>query len=181
MRIQRAAIAPEERQQAADGLLHAGLSLLASRTPGIIGGYAPRYGEIDVMPLLLELARRGWNIALPRIADTSITMQFHRWNPGEPLPAQHYGIPAPAPQAAQCQPDLLLVPLLAFDLRGHRLGYGKGFYDTYLDARSERPITLGCAYDFQQQERLPEDPHDVALDALLLPGRALKISGRLSA
>ena len=134
--------------------------------PGaVVGGYHALAGEADPALLLTELVARGCHIAFPRIAARDMPLEFHRVPDGEMLQPGTYGIHEPMAHWPSAMPHLLLVPLLAFDASGHRLGYGGGYYDRTLEAFGIRAI--GIAYAGQEVESLPHEPHDMTLDAVL--------------
>jgi 5-formyltetrahydrofolate cyclo-ligase len=115
--------------------------------------------------LLAALVARGCHIAFPRVAGRDLALQFHRVPDGEMLRAAAYGIQEPAPHFPAAVPDLLLMPLLAFDTAGHRLGYGGGFYDRTLAALNIPAI--GIAFAGQEVSSIPAEPHDRRLDGIL--------------
>jgi len=132
--------------------------------PGqIVSGFWPIGDEIDIRPLLLALAGRGHVLALPATPRRGDPLTFHRWRPGERLIPERFG--TFRPEADPVVPDLLLVPLLAFDRAGWRLGYGGGFYDRTLAGLPGRR-TIGCAFAAQQIEQVPVEAHDRRLDAV---------------
>jgi len=134
--------------------------------PGaIVGGYHALPEEADPHLLLQALVARRCHIAFPRIAGKGSPLEFHRVPDGEVLRPGAYGIAEPLAHWPRVMPDLLLVPLLAFDDRGHRLGYGGGFYDRTLAALRVRAI--GIAYAGQAVASLPAETHDMALDGVL--------------
>ncbi len=135
----------------------------------IVAGYSPMKGEADVMPLLSALARRGHRLCLPAVTGKTEPLAFRAWQPGEALPAGYQGIPEPVAGAERLRPDVVLVPLLAFDSSGHRLGYGGGFYDRTLAAlRAEGSVSaVGIAFSAQKVDRIPGSNHDQRLDAVL--------------
>ncbi len=130
--------------------------------PGqVVAGFWPLPGEIDIRPLLLALAGRGHQIVLPATPPSGKPLAFHRWRPGDRLVAERFGTVRAAGEALR--PDVLLVPLLAFDAAGGRLGYGGGYYDRTLAALPGRRA-IGCAFSAQQVTEVPMGPHDVPLD-----------------
>ncbi len=132
----------------------------------VVSGFRPFGGEIDVLPLLAALRRRGCEIVLPVVTGSADPLTFRRWQPGDTLEPGPMGILQPAPVAPRRVPDLLLVPLLAVDRRGRRVGYGGGFYDRTLAhlRRHARPVAVGVAYDCQRVTRVPTDAHDIPVD-----------------
>ena len=129
----------------------------------VVSGFWPIGEEIDIRPLLHALHARGHTIVLPVTPRRGNPLTFRTWQPGDVLEPERFGTFRPVGQAAV--PDFLLVPLLAFDRRGYRLGYGAGFYDRTL-AGLPRRFALGVAYAVQEVENVPAGPHDVRLDAV---------------
>ncbi len=137
----------------------------------IVGGYHALPDEADPALLLEKLVERGCHIAFPRVVAKDRPLAFHRVPDGEMLRPGSYGIREPAEHFPTVKPDLLLVPLLAFDARRHRLGYGGGFYDrTILELKKGAAPggpAIGIAWAGQQVSSLPAGPHDIALDGIL--------------
>lgn len=134
-----------------------------------VSGFWPIRSEMDVRPLLAALARRGARLCLPTIVDRS-TIVFREYRPGAPLVAMGFGTQGPDETAPVINPDIMLVPLAAFDARGHRIGYGAGYYDraiARLRAKGRTPRLIGVAFDCQAVERVPDEAHDVALPEIL--------------
>ncbi len=138
---------------------------LYARYGPVVSGYLPVRDEIDPRPLMQALAERGAELALPRI-EADETLSFRRWSFGAPLEDGPFGLREPASDAERLNPTLLLVPLLAFDDSGMRLGYGKGHYDRALaDLRASGRV-FACALGFQAQkiEAVPSEAHDQPMD-----------------
>ena len=134
--------------------------------PGnVVGGYHALPHEADPALLLQVLAASGCHIAFPRIAGEGLKLEFHLVPDGEALKPGAYGIHEPASHWPSVTPKLLLVPLLAFDRSGHRLGYGGGYYDRTLFSHRSRAI--GIAYAAQQVDSIPAEHHDMRLDGVL--------------
>lgn len=150
-------------------LLRCALPFLDQLGPGTVSAYYPFETEIDCLPLLKALHEKGWRIGLPVVLGKGEPLEFRAWAPGAPLVPGSFGIPAPPESAETVKPDVLLVPMLAFDRRGYRLGYGGGFYDRTLAlARAERTVTaVGLAFDAQRVDRCPIDDYDQPLDAII--------------
>jgi 5-formyltetrahydrofolate cyclo-ligase len=129
----------------------------------VVSGFWPLGGEIDIRPLLLALLERGHEIVLPVTPPRGQPLGFRLWRPGDPMAPEKFGTVRPT--GAERAPDFLLVPLLAFDRRGRRLGYGAGYYDRTLTALPAAG-RLGCAYAAQEMDEVPAGPHDVRLPAV---------------
>ena len=129
----------------------------------VVSGFWPIGDEIDIRPLLIALHGRGHDIALPVTGNRGNPLTFRLWRPGADLLRERFG--TMRPNGPQTIPDFLLVPLLAFDRRGHRLGYGAGYYDRTLDALSDA-FALGCAYAIQEVPEVPAGPGDKPLHAI---------------
>ena len=133
-----------------------------------VAGYRPIRGEIDPAPLMATLAAQGATLCLPSARPGQV-LGFRQWSPGEVLASGGYGIEEPHQDAPAATPDLIIVPMAAFDATGHRLGYGAGHFDRTLEAlRLSGPLfALGLAYAEQEIAAVPAEPHDQKLDAVL--------------
>lgn len=143
---------------------HAGLLEIPPNS--LIGAYAALPGEADPHLLLKQLALMGCTFAFPRVAAKGAALVFHHWKPGDVLKPGAYGIAEPSPDWPIAHPKILLVPLLAFDSSGHRLGYGGGFYDRTLGQLGKGVRTIGIAYAGQEVKSLSHEPHDHPLDMI---------------
>jgi 5-formyltetrahydrofolate cyclo-ligase len=149
-----------------------GLELIGQLPGGIVSGYFPIRDEIDPVPLLTGLIESGRQIALPVLVAKATPLIFRSWKPGETLETKTFGLREPLPSVPAVLPDILLVPVAAFDSAGFRIGYGGGYYDRTLDLyhRTNRKITaIGLAYDEQEVPQFPHEPHDQRLDYLITP------------
>lgn len=150
------------------------------RSGTVVAGYAPFRTEIDPRPLMRRLERLGARLALPVTPASGVDgpLAFRAFDRSRPLAAGRYGIPEPDEDCAACEPDVVLVPLLAFDRLGGRLGYGAGWYDRTLAAlRATRVIAaVGLAFSRQEVARAPSGAHDRPLDAVCTETRFLGIS-----
>lgn len=135
----------------------------------VVAGYFPMGEEIDPTPLLENLMGRGCTLALPVVTARAQPLEFRRWEVGDALEKGPHGTVHPVAAAPKLSPRLLLIPLLAFDLAGFRLGYGGGYYDrTLARLRAEGPITaIGLAYGGQRMAAVPHDHLDQRLDLIL--------------
>ncbi|HLS69639.1 MAG TPA: 5-formyltetrahydrofolate cyclo-ligase [Kiloniellales bacterium] len=128
--------------------------------PGaIVSAYWPMRDELDPLPALKMLGAKGHPTCLPVVIGNNQPLVFRSWKPDQPLVTGVFGTSEPPPEAPEVEPDLLLVPLLAFDRRGYRLGYGGGFYDRTLVALRARKAITAVGIAFAKQE-VPEVPHD---------------------
>jgi 5-formyltetrahydrofolate cyclo-ligase len=135
----------------------------------IVSGYSPMKSEFNPVPLMRRLADAGASLALPVVAGRSKPLIMRAWSFGAPLAAGVWGIREPPPEAPEVDPDILLVPLAAFDRRGHRIGYGAGYYDlTIAGLRARKPVTaIGLAFAAQEIDAVPITPRDAHLDLVL--------------
>lgn len=165
----RDALAPDWRAEISAKLGGADGPAMPLAADTVVAGFHPIRSELDIRPLMARLAGQGAPICLPAIVDAH-TILFRRWTPGAPLVEMALGTVGPGDDAEALDPDLILMPLSAFDRHGGRIGYGGGFYDraiAALRARGLSPRLIGVAFDCQQAERVPTEPHDVALDEIL--------------
>jgi 5-formyltetrahydrofolate cyclo-ligase len=141
----------------------------------IVSGYWPIRGEIDPMPLMRHLAAQGARLALPVITGRDQPLIFRAFGAQAQLLRGPLGIMEPSPQSEIVEPDMVLVPLAAFDRAGHRIGYGAGHYDrTLRQLRAAKPIVaIGLAFAVQEIEAVPALPHDVGLDYVLTEDRTI--------
>ena len=172
----RDALPAAERQQAAEAI--AAHPFPVAVTPGaIVSGFMPLKSEINPLPLLRKLAEAGAKLALPVVAGKGQPLTMRAWAFGTPLASGVWGIREPMPDAPAVDPDILIVPLLAFDRRGYRLGYGAGYYDMTLTAlRAKKPIVaVGIAYAAQEVDTVPITPRDARLDLVLTEREAIDL------
>jgi 5-formyltetrahydrofolate cyclo-ligase len=144
----------------------------------IVSAFFPYKSEIDTRPLLGKLAGEGWTTCLPIVIALGEPLIFRRWLPGEVTMPGVWGIPRPTDDAPLLEPDVLLVPLMAFDREGYRLGYGGGFYDRTLEQlRAKKTIiAIGVAYAAQESDAVPHGPHDQPLDYVMTESGLFKVS-----
>jgi 5-formyltetrahydrofolate cyclo-ligase len=164
----RDALPPAERAQAAEAIAARAFPL-AIDAGMIVSGFMPMKSEINPLPLMRKLAAAGARLALPVVAGRGEPLIMRAWGIGEPLAAGVWGIREPPPSAAVVAPDILIVPLLAFDRAGHRIGYGAGYYDMTIAALRARQavVAVGLAFAVQEIAAVPATPHDAALDLVL--------------
>jgi 5-formyltetrahydrofolate cyclo-ligase len=141
----------------------------------VVAGFWPMGEEIDLRPLLHALHERGNRVALPVTPRRGEPLTFRGWQPGDVLVPERFGTMRPIGDVLV--PDMLLIPLLAFDAAGGRLGYGGGFYDRTLPALPNR-LRLGCAFAAQQVDAVPVGPYDIRLDAVATESGIIRCGGR---
>lgn len=153
-----------------------GLDFISPAASSIVSGFSAIGEEIDPGPLLLNLHREGFTLALPHIQGKGKPLVLRAWTPGDELVERTWGIREPLDSAPEVFPDVVLVPLLAFDTRGYRLGYGGGFYDrTLAGLRRRKPIiAVGLAYDEQRIDAVPHSDYDERVDWVLTPSGPTK-------
>jgi 5-formyltetrahydrofolate cyclo-ligase len=171
-------LSAHEKMKVAAPLLLASQSFPAVLEPGFqfLSAFFPFRSEIDTRPLMVRLAGDGWTTCLPIIKGAGEPLIFRRWLPGEPLERGAMDIERPADSAPEVEPDVLIVPLLAFDRLGYRLGYGGGYYDRTLSKlrAKKRIIAIGVAYAAQEAESVPHAAHDQPLDYVMTERSVLK-------
>jgi 5-formyltetrahydrofolate cyclo-ligase len=175
----RAAAHARHGAEAGQGLARHGLDFLNLTSPVVISGFCAIRDEIDPAPLMARLAGEGNRLALPVMQGKGRPLLFRAWAPGDKTEAAQWGISEPLSTAEQVYPDVLLVPLLAFDAQGYRLGYGGGFYDRSLEGlRARKPvIAVGIGYDEQKIDVVPHLDYDQRLDWVLTPSGPMRCSG----
>ncbi len=133
----------------------------------IIGGYYPYNYEVDILQILEKFEKKKFIITLPKIKKNS-QMNFYQWSINDPLAINKFGIPEPISKMVK-HPDVLLVPLVAFDKNLNRIGYGGGFYDRYINKikKKKKVFTIGFAYSFQKVKKIPTNKYDISLDFII--------------
>lgn len=164
----RDALAPDLRAAAGEAV--AAREFPVAIAPGaIVSGFMPIRSEISPLPLLRRLVEAGARLALPAIAGRGRPLSMRVWSFGAPLVRGQWGIREPPPEAKAVIPDVLIVPLAAFDRRGGRIGYGAGYYDmTIAAARAAKSaVAVGLAFAVQEVDAVPMLAHDQHLDFVL--------------
>lgn len=176
MKVRRAALSPTSRQTAAEQLAAAGLAGVGVMPPAVVSAFHSFGEELNTGPLLQRLVADGYRLALPVMQGKTSPLLFRSWAPGDTLRRVQWGIEEPLATAAVVEPGALLVPLLAIDRYGNRLGYGGGYYDRTLRVlRSRRALTaIGLAYDAQVVDAVPHLDYDERLDWILTPSGAIR-------
>lgn len=188
LRSRRRALSASEQRHAALGLFRVAAGSAPFRNSDRIGFYLPNDGELDILPLLEHACSLGKHCYLPVLDPLGDNrLRFLPWEAGDPLTFNRFGIPEPRRPARERvradRLDLLLMPLVAFDCVGNRLGMGGGFYDrtlAFLRRRRfwHRPICYGVAHDLQEVDGLDAKAWDVPLDGCLTNSRLLRFNHR---
>lgn len=174
---QRKSASLEAGPEAANRLAENLLAAVPLRDAAAVSGFLPIGSEIDTRPLLNRFLEQEREICLPVVLGKDRPLVFRRWRDGDPMVEEAFGTQAPAPEAPEIEPDLLLVPLLAFDRAGYRLGYGGGFYDrTLARLRVLKPVlAVGVAFAGQEMAYVPRDDLDQPLDWIVTEREAIRI------
>jgi 5-formyltetrahydrofolate cyclo-ligase len=170
LRASMAALRDRLAAEQPDAAERAAAAFPVTTTPRVVAGTLPMRSELDPRPLMRRLEALGATLALPRAPKRGSPLSFHRWTAQTRFETSRFGVTEPVVETPLVEPDLVLVPLLAFDARGARLGYGGGFYDVTLAAlraRSPGLRAIGVAFSGQRVTALPTEPHDQRLDAVL--------------
>jgi 5-formyltetrahydrofolate cyclo-ligase len=165
--VRRDALPADERAAAAAAI--AARQLPVAGAGAVVSGFSPLKSEINPVPLMRAFAAAGAQLALPVVTGKGKPLTMRAWTFGAPLVSGVWGIREPPPSAPEVFPDILIVPLLAFDRSGHRIGYGAGYYDmTIARVRGMKAVTaIGIAYAVQEIIQVPVTPRDAALDLVL--------------
>lgn len=175
----RARVIATSGREAAEGLARHGLDFCNPAPGSVISGFSAFGEELDPALLMARLAEEGHTLALPVMVAKAQPLIFRTWKPGDPMKEAMWGIMEPRDEAPLAEPDVLLVPLLAFDERGYRVGYGGGFYDrTIAGLRAKKPVlTVGLALDELKVASVPTDQYDERLDWVLTPSGPIRCNG----
>ncbi len=165
----RSALRPAIRREFAVTLALRGVDLVRRSSTAVVSVFLPILDEPDTLPLIASLCEDNIRTALPVTGPRAQPLRFLAWSPGEPTVHGRFGTREPAPTASEIIPDVLFVPLAAFDRRGFRLGYGAGYYDSTLAAlrRSKPVLAVGVGFSVQEVDAVPTEPHDERLDAVV--------------
>ena len=176
----RAELPASARTAFSERLTAQGAALARRFGAGAVSAFYPVRDEPDTLALLALLAAEGVATALPVTGKRGEPLIFRRWRPGDPTVPGQMRIPEPPAQAPALDPDLLFVPLAAFDRRGHRIGYGAGHYDrTLAGLRALKPIVaVGVGYGVAEIAAGPDEPHDQRLDYVLTDSELIEIRAR---
>lgn len=162
-------------RMALDEKVHATLSarietrlaaFLTPLSPRTLSFCAPVRGEFDARPLVSLLIEHGWQAAMPVVDATNAPMNFRAWTPSSAMDSDRHGMPIPA-SGETVVPDVVLLPLVAFDPQGFRLGYGGGYFDRTLAVLVPRPLTIGVGFELARVADIRPQAHDMPLDAVV--------------
>lgn len=162
----RTALAPAEHARLSQALEAHLERAFAARTAGIVAFCWPIRAEFDARPLAMRLLAGGWRAAIPTVTELEAPMSFRAWTPETPMGVDPFGIPVPAADV-RVLPDVVLLPLVAFDEAGFRLGYGGGYFDRTLAAMVPRPLAWGVGFEAALAPSLHPQTHDIPLDAVI--------------
>lgn len=166
-RAQRGAISENLRAEAARRAASHFLDGIPLAATDIVALYWPIREELDCRPLLTRLMDSFQPVCLPVVEGEERPLDMRLWEQGTPLYPSGFGTLAPSEIAPRVEPDVVLMPLLGFDARGTRLGYGGGYYDRTLAGMKKRPRLVGYAFSAQELSEIPREPHDRPLDMVV--------------
>ncbi|MEO6015578.1 MAG: 5-formyltetrahydrofolate cyclo-ligase [Devosia sp.] len=166
-RSARAAVLNSTRSDSAKAVAEHFFKAVTMKPTDIVAGYWRIKDEMDIQPILIRLMDSFQPVCLPVVLGDEMPLELRLWEQGAPLYEAGFGTLAPSELAPQVEPDVILMPLLGFDKRGTRLGYGGGYYDRTLEKLGKRPRLVGIAYAAQELEDIPRESHDVPLDVIV--------------
>ncbi len=177
--LARRTAAAAQSEQAREELLTVLRAALSLPGGTIVAGYLPMGDEIDVLPALAAMRESGHGIAMPVVVARGEPLQFRQWRPDDPLEDGPLGTKHPCGSAPVVVPDVLIVPLLGYDRRGYRLGYGGGFYDRTVAAlrSAGEVVAIGVGFAAQEVVHIPRGPQDEAMDWIVTPQEAFRPEG----
>lgn len=176
MRIFRQNVTPEQADQASAAVCNRMLMERLIPDGATVAFYWPLEGELDPRPLADQLVERGYPTCLPIVGAFAAPMNFHVYTGEDDLIQSRLGTWEPSQSAERVEPQVILMPLLAFDARCHRLGFGGGYYDRTLAALADAdvlPILIGLAFDEQELDDVPSEEHDWPLHWVVTPTRLI--------
>lgn len=162
----RLALDPVTHRQASARILETLWQFLAGRRAGTLAFCWPIRAEVDCRPLVVRLVAAGWRASMPTVVKTDAPMEFRAWWPEAPMTADPYGIPVPDTDPAPT-PDVLLLPLVACDTAGYRLGYGGGYFDRTLAVCDPRPLAIGIGFGLCVVDSVHPGGHDIPMNAII--------------
>ena len=166
-RAARASLDHGERAEAAVAAAQHFFNAVALQASDVVAAYWRIRDELDCQPILVKLMDSNQRVVLPVVLGPEEPLDLRVWEPGASLYESGFGTLAPSDLAPRAEPDIVIMPLLGFDARGTRLGYGGGYYDRTLARMSKKPKLVGLAFAAQELDRIPRAPHDVPLDIIV--------------
>ncbi|QQR37167.1 5-formyltetrahydrofolate cyclo-ligase [Devosia oryziradicis] len=166
-RAARASLDHGERADAAVAAAQHFFNAVPLQAGDVVAAYWRIRDELDCQPILVKLMDSNQKVVLPVVVGPEQPLDLRVWEPGASLYESGFGTLAPSDLAPRAEPDIVLMPLLGFDARGTRLGYGGGYYDRTLARLSKKPRLVGLAFAAQELDRIPREPHDVPLDMIV--------------
>lgn len=166
-RQKRANLSSSERAEAAQTVCNLFFGQVPLGYADVVAAYWRIRDELDCQPILVRLMDSFQPVVLPVVQGPDQPLDLRIWEQGTPLYEAGFGTLAPSEQAPRAEPDLVLMPLLGFDSKGTRLGYGGGYYDRTLATLRKTPKLIGLAFATQEFDMIPRDSHDVPLDAVI--------------
>ena len=163
----RAALSLSERADAAAAVAANFFADIPIDPGDIVAGYWRIRDELDCTPIFEQLMARNHMVVLPVVIGPNQALELRVWEVGDDLEDAGFGTFAPPEHAPCAEPDVMLVPLVGFDAKGTRLGYGGGYYDRTLAKLSKKPQLIGLAFGCQELDDIPRGVHDVPLDAVI--------------
>lgn len=175
---ERGRIPSDEHQRSSLAIEQSLEGLLAALPPQILSAYWPYKGEVDLRSLLERFQQKGWTTALPHVVGPRKPLEFHKWVAGMEMDSGVYGIPVPRTRELQ-RPDIIVMPLVAFDEENYRLGYGAGYFDITLVRLEPRPMSIGVGFEMSRLKTIQPLPTDIPLDFVITESGIQKKEARL--
>jgi 5-formyltetrahydrofolate cyclo-ligase len=166
-RAARASLDHGERADAAVAAAKNFFNAIALQASDVVAAYWRIRDELDCQPILVKLMDSNQTVVLPVVMGPEEPLDLRVWEQGASLYESGFGTLAPSDLAPRAEPDIVIMPLLGFDSRGTRLGYGGGYYDRTLACMRKKPMLVGFAFAAQELDRIPREPHDVPLDVIV--------------
>lgn len=163
----RGALSDGERAEAAMAVARHFHDQIALEPPAVVAGYWRIRDELDCGPILRHLQARRQMVVLPVVMGPEAPLEWRVWQPDAVLVDGGFGTSAPPDDAPRAEPDVILLPLVGFDAKGTRLGYGGGYYDRTVAGLARKPRLIGLAFAAQELDDIPRGVHDVPLDAVI--------------
>jgi 5-formyltetrahydrofolate cyclo-ligase len=163
----RAELSLSERAEAAQAVMRHFFEAIPLTSTDVVAAYWRIRDELDCQPILVRLMDTNQTVVLPVVTGSEEPLDLRVWEQGASLYEAGFGTLAPSELAPRAEPDIVLMPLLGFDARGTRLGYGGGYYDRTLARMTKRPRLVGLAFAAQELDAIPREEHDIPLDAII--------------